>query len=118
MPNDKTVWIILVVAVAAVTSLALWLGRHFEVSWSPFKVTVRGAIEPKKLNINVAEGIEVERSRVGDIAGLKTSSSGVTDLNADITAARNAKIRNASVGDIVGIKENKVKSPEDKEQTR
>jgi hypothetical protein len=52
--------------------------------------------------IKVAEGLELDGVRAGDIAGVK--GEGAATGSASIEVAKGARLRNSSVGDIVGVK--------------
>jgi hypothetical protein len=99
MPDNPTIWIVAIIAGALVVLLALWKGQFVEVDLNPprlrFKRGAAGAA-----GVSVAKGIEVEASKVGDIAGAKGA---VPEGN--VSVAEGARIKGSTIGNIVGVEQ-------------
>ena len=119
MPNELIFWILLIVLAALITGLALWLGRGFEIRKDEkgFSIAAKekGAKpSDSKQSISVGKGAEIKRSKVGDIAGIKTENQG-TEFESvkHIDVLEGGEIKDSKVGDIVGFKV-QGKNPESK----
>ncbi len=114
MPQDSLVWIVLIVAAALVIGLAVWKGRHLRLNRGQegFSIEVEHSPDTPATSeksgesgqISVAKGAQIEQTRVGDIAGIKTAGK-PQSTGHDIEVAAGTRIKNANVGDIVGMKE-------------
>lgn len=69
----------------------------------PARERPRSQKETPAPTISVAEELELEGSRVGDIAASKGSDPAMIPPGAKIDVARKAKIKNSEIGDIVGV---------------
>jgi hypothetical protein len=105
MPNDPTTWIVAIVVCGAVVAFAIWRGNFVEFQVRPFKLRFKRkpSTAPEDGEISVGKGITVSRSRVGDIAGIKTSKS-ISTQGVRLSVGDAAKIEASEVGDIVGAK--------------
>ncbi len=118
MPNDSTVWIVLIVAAFIVVFVALWKGRGLKIRKEKDGFSVETEAEKKQESseqkISVAEGIEIENATAGDIAGIKSEDvDSASEAKTNIEVAKKGKIKNSDVGDVVGIKQER-KSSKDK----
>lgn len=117
MPNDSTVWIVLLVIGGLVLILALWLGRGLKIRKENGGFSIEAREKPPEQmpeqNISVARDLRIEDAGVGDIAGIKgADAQDVPHAKQDIDVLSGGKIKNANVGDIAGIKQERP-SPED-----
>jgi hypothetical protein len=106
MPNDPTTWIVAIVVFSAVVAFAIWRGDFVEFQLRPFKLRFKRhsrASAPEDGEISIGKGITVSRSRVGDIAGIKSSES-IPTQGVRLSVGDAAKIEASEVGDIVGVK--------------
>lgn len=109
MPQDPTVWIVLIVVAAVVIALlgtlAIRSGRRLKITRSSLEIdkSSSDSREPEKDTVRVAEGAAVKHTRTGDIAGIK--GEGGNPAGTDIDVARGAQIEDSEIGDIVGIKQ-------------
>ncbi len=114
MPSDPVVWIVLFALMALVVSLALWFGRGFVARWRDFRLEVKQPRAKPKGNIKVAEGADIERSEVGDIAGIKSEGdTTLPEAGQNIEVLEKGKVKDSKIGDITGIKQ-QGKGPKDK----
>jgi len=110
MPNDPAVWVALLVVVALLIALALWLGRGLRISKDKdgFLVEAKEYRSEKTVDqtISVAKDVEIERARVGDIAGIKGEEvSNISEAKQSIDVFSGGTLKDAQAGDIVGIKQ-------------
>lgn len=104
MPDNPIVWIVAIVAGAAVVLFALWKGQLVEVELKPLRLRFKRAGEAGS-GISVAEGLTVDQATTGDIAGVKTAGSGTTAPEGAVSVAKGARITGSTTGDIVGVKQ-------------
>jgi hypothetical protein len=99
MPDNPTIWIVAIIAGALVVLLALWKGQFVDVELNPLRLRFkRGAAGAA--GVSVAKGIDVEASKVGDIAGVKGTAP-----EGNVSVAEGARIKGSTVGNIVGIEQ-------------
>lgn len=101
MPTDTIVWIILIAAAAVVIGLAVWIGRGIMIRKDDKGFTIK-VKEKKQEGVSVAKETVIDKAKIGDIAGIKTTESNV---GGTINVAEKAKIKDSQIGDIVGIKQ-------------
>jgi hypothetical protein len=106
MPDDPTTWIVAIIVVGAVVAFAIWRGNFVEFQAKPFKLRFkRDAPAPgaEGSGISVGKGMKITGSKVGDIAGVKTS--GPAGARAPrVSVGEGARIEDSEAGDIAGVK--------------
>jgi uncharacterized protein YuzE len=108
----------LIVAAALVFVLAIWFGRRLRVSLKrgddSVSVELGGQLQENSAGvptINVGEGLIIENSKTGDIAGVESEQSGGALAGKQpIKLAQGARVTGSEVGDIVAIKQEASKS--------
>lgn len=108
MPSDPVVWIVLIVAAALVTALAVWKGRGLILRARGFAIEVKPPPPPSRASgptITVANDARIVGSSTGDIAGVVVKG-GTPPLasGTSVDVLRGGTVKDSKVGDIVGIK--------------
>lgn len=92
---------LLILAIAVVTGLAIWKRRgSFRIALGDRSVEV-GAEPEQQSRVQVAEHLQLEGVKAGDVAGIKGADA---PEGQTVEVAKGAVIKNSEVGDIVGIK--------------
>ena len=111
MPQDPTVWIVLIVAAALVLGLALWLGRGLRIRKDKRGFSFeaeKGQPEPASDNdVVVGRGLRIDKAKVGDITGIKSDGFDAmpSAKQKSIDVLSEGSISDTSTGDISGIKQ-------------
>jgi len=118
MPNEPSVWILLIVLAALVTGLALWLGRGFIIRKDEKGFSIEAKEKPAKPSgpghISVGNKAEFQNVKAGDIGVIKSEDQGTEiESGKNIDVLKEGKITNAELGDIFVIKR-QGKKPESK----
>jgi hypothetical protein len=100
MPDNPTVWIVLIAVVAVVVALMVWKGRGGSYSDGKRTFTLQGKPQPGA-DVKVAENLKLEQAKVGNITGVKGSPGATPPGRVDV--ANNASITGGSVEDITGV---------------
>jgi len=101
MPQNATIYIVLIAAAAVVVALMVWKGRGGKVTWGNKTFEVKdGPTQPPEAV--VARDLKVSHGEVGNITGVKqTSAQGGAAGKADV--ASGLVVNHGKVGDITGV---------------
>ncbi|HVM83259.1 MAG TPA: hypothetical protein VMW18_05170 [Candidatus Binatia bacterium] len=108
LPNDPTVYIILIVVLALVVGFAVW--RRYNVVLKRGDTELR--LEQPSENagagpgaatagVSVGQGMTISNSKVGNITGVKAMGRVSPIPSVDVLSG--AKAENAEIGDITGV---------------
>lgn len=107
MPTDSNVWIVLIIVAGLVTALAIWFGRGLRVKkkGEAIDVELQGDKTTRPPGIQVANNAKIEKSHIGDIAGVKIEGTGAGGPNPEnVQVFNNSKLKDVEAGDVAGIK--------------
>jgi hypothetical protein len=102
VPDNPLVWIVAIVAGAAVVLFALWKGQMVEVELKPLRLRFKRAGEGAT-GVSVGEGMVIKESKTGDIAGMKGAAAPPPE--GTVSVGKGAQITQSTTGDIVGVKQ-------------
>jgi hypothetical protein len=101
MPENATVYIVLIAAAAAVVALMVWKGTGGKFTWGNKTFEVKDGPRPPSEAV-IAEEMKVSHGQVGNITGVRDKSArGGGTAKADV--ASRMVINHGKVGDITGI---------------
>jgi hypothetical protein len=108
MPNDIGLWIVVVIAVAAVVALAIWAGNNVVLKFKGF--TFQTSDKKDKTaptsNVKVAEQANVQGD-VGRVIGKSLNQS--ESLGGNVEVGRGMKV-GGSVDEIIGVEIGRAKN--------
>jgi hypothetical protein len=103
LPKDLTFWMAVVVGLVVVVTIALALGRGFEVG--KWFIRVKQRDPGKDRNVIVADKLKASDGKIGDITGIKQTGAVRAGVDSDVVVLRGAQLRNVDVGDITGVQQ-------------